>query len=73
MVTARYNNNSANQNARSDNSGHTGSAARSFFSGFRRARVSSDVLHTAALLGPEQLKEVGGFQDAQTGLVYGSR
>lgn len=73
MATATMNTYSAHQNTRTDKSANLGSAVRSFFSGFRSSGVSGHVLNTAAQLGPEQLKEVGGLHDAQTGLVYGSR
>ncbi|MFC0282844.1 hypothetical protein ACFFJB_04345 [Camelimonas abortus] len=57
---------------RSQDASRLGAAIRSFFAGFRSAGVPHDTLQLAARLGPEQLKEVGGCQDPQTGLVYGS-
>ncbi|MGV2981563.1 hypothetical protein ACERNI_15335 [Camelimonas sp. ID_303_24] len=72
MATATFANVSANHNARSGKHAGFGAALRSLFTGFRYG-VSGDVLHTAAQLGPEQLKEVGGVQDSETGLVYATR
>lgn len=70
MATATFNNASSNRDAGSHKHSGFGQAVRSFFSGFRRPAAGGDVLYTAAQLGPEQLKEVGGMQDSETGLVY---
>ena len=72
MATATFGNLSANNNARSGKHTGFGATLRSLFSGFRYG-VPGNVLHTAAQLGPEQLKEVGGVQDSETGLVYATR
>lgn len=73
MATATLTNVSVKSAARSANTVNFGSALRSFFAGFGGASAMGDTLQVAAQLGPEQLKEVGGFQDLETGLVYGSQ
>lgn len=70
MATVTFETLSANRNVGSHKQTGFGHAMRALFSGFRRSAVGGDVLYTAAQLGPEQLKEVGGVQDSETGLVY---
>lgn len=72
MATATFGNVSANHGVRNEKHAGFGAALRSIFTGFRYG-VSGNVLQTAAQLGPEQLKEVGGVHDSETGLVYPTR